>query len=224
MNNNDKGSNYEKQIYEYLLLNNPTFEIYLWKYVPIKYLIELKFINDNKEIKDIKNIRDIGCDILIKTDSNKFIFVQCKNYFNKNICVADISGFCFLLAFDVNVEGLLITNTDISANIKLKLNNQYRIKHSIISYNEIETKIKENQIISNNIQTIIPHKYQIDAYNCLIDKIRGILKMPCGTGKTLVSILLAKNYDNVIIFSPLLLYAAQLLESYKKEIKSNYIL
>ena len=222
-----KGDDYELQIYYYLLTIYKDHEIFLWSHVPIKYLIELKFIENNDDIKKIKQVKDIGCDILIRSISdNKFIFVQCKNYNNKNICINDLGGFPFLLANRSRVDGILISNSDVSKNIKREIMIEKRIIHLIVKYEEMMKSIEENTIEhSNKINNkIIPYQYQIDAYNCLLNKKRAICHMPCGTGKTIVAIMLAKNYDNIIIFSPLLLFSAQLLDNFKSEIDYNSIL
>jgi superfamily II DNA or RNA helicase len=63
---------------------------------------------------------------------------------------------------------------------------------------------------------LIPHSYQIDAYNKLSISGRNVLTMPCGTGKTYVSYLLSANYKNIIILSPLISTAEQLYLFYKK--------
>ena len=223
-----KGDNYELQIYFYLLSIYKDHEIFLWSYVPIKYLIELKFIeNNNDDIKNIKQVKDIGCDILMRNiATNKFIFVQCKNYNNKNICINDLGGFPFLLLNRSHVDGILISNSDVSKNIKKEITIEKRIIHLIVKYEEIIESIKENtKILSNNINNkIIPYQYQIDAYNCLLNKKRAICHMPCGTGKTIVAMMLAKNYDNIIIFSPFLLFASELLDKFKSEFNYNSIL
>ena len=224
-----RGDNYELQIYYYLTSIYKDHEIFLWSNVPIKYLIELKFIdnNNNEDIKNIKQVKDIGCDILMRNmATNKFIFVQCKNYNNKNICINDLGGFPFLLLNRINVDGILISNSDVSKNIKREITIEKRIIHLIIKYEEMLKSIEANEINHNNNinNKIIPYQYQIEAYNHLINKKRAICHMPCGTGKTIVAIMLAKNYDNIIIFTPLLLFASQLLDNFISEFNYNNVL
>ena len=62
-------------------------------------------------------------------------------------------------------------------------------------------------------EEIKPRDYQIEAYNKFTGK--GILQLPCGMGKTLIACMVATNYDNIIILSPLRNYAVQLLEKFK---------
>jgi superfamily II DNA or RNA helicase len=54
------------------------------------------------------------------------------------------------------------------------------------------------------ISNIIPFQYQLDAERKILEKFikRGILSMPCGTGKTYISYLISKHYKQVIILSP----------------------
>jgi len=50
----------------------------------------------------------------------------------------------------------------------------------------------------------------------------SILSIPCGMGKTYISSLLAKDYDNIIILSPLRCLAQQTLEQFKKYMGNSY--
>jgi hypothetical protein len=43
-----------------------------------------------------------------------------------------------------------------------------------------------------------------EAYNFLKNESRGILNMPCGTGKTFVTYLLSLDFDNIILLTPLI--------------------
>jgi superfamily II DNA or RNA helicase len=65
-------------------------------------------------------------------------------------------------------------------------------------------------------------QYQKDAYSALKGKHRTVLQMACGTGKTLVSILLAKDYKQNIIISPLKAYCEQNLERFKSQMPKSY--
>lgn len=50
-------------------------------------------------------------------------------------------------------------------------------------------------------------------------KKRAILHLPCGMGKTLTSMKISLNYDQIIIISPLREYCIQNLERFKSEFK-----
>jgi superfamily II DNA or RNA helicase len=91
------------------------------------------------------------------------------------------------------------------------LSNQILLRNRRIKYINLPCINIEN----NNIN-FIPRKYQIDAFNVLKDTERGILDMPCGTGKTLITYLLSIKYDNIILISPLISTTNQLLLHYKK--------
>lgn len=224
--NKNKGDKYEVQIQEYLIIHYTEYQTYLWKDVPLKYIIKYVFdeptkYNFNNILEDIDNedinngsdvgiinneVMDTGCDILMvnKNDDNDVIIVQCKNYANKNVCIKDLSGFFYLIALShLPVKGLIISNTDISNRIDYKLKLSKNVKFLNIPYND------EPCINYTNI--IIPRDYQLE----IVDKFKnineGILQLFCGMGKTYTSLLIAKEFKNIIILSPLRSYAYQLL-------------
>ena len=63
--------------------------------------------------------------------------------------------------------------------------------------------------------SLIIRDYQQEAYNQLLNKKSSILSLPCGMGKTFITSLMAKHYDNIIILSPLRYLAYQTLENFK---------
>ncbi len=69
---------------------------------------------------------------------------------------------------------------------------------------------------------MFPYDYQINAYNLIINENRVTLKMPCGTGKTLVAILYAETSNIIIIFSPLKAFAQQNMEKFKSYLNDYY--
>lgn len=51
--------------------------------------------------------------------------------------------------------------------------------------------------------------------------------MPCGTGKSLTSVLIAKDYKNIVLISPLISHSEQFMDYYRKELNDstyNFIL
>lgn len=102
----------------------------------------------------------------------------------------------------------------------------------------LQVKYKEPDVIpgviNNELNHVIPEEpnikltprqYQIDAYNALKNLKRAILQLICGMGKTFISIMLARHYDNIIILSPLKAFAQQTLNRYKLELTDrNFIL
>ena len=70
-------------------------------------------------------------------------------------------------------------------------------------------------ISSHTINDIIkPYDYQTKAAQLFINFNRGILSMPCGTGKTMTSYLISNSYKQIIIISPLKEFAKQNLDKY----------
>jgi len=211
----ERGALYENQSLQYLIKTNPNYIVFFWKDIPYKYIFKCGFdiyltINNEEN-----SYRDIGCDIMMinKEDDNDIIIVQCKNYESKNICVKDLSGFSFLfLISKVPIKGLIISNTECSKLVQSIFLNNDKIKFQKLEYQEE----KKEPIIIN----LEPRDYQIEAYNKFIGK--GILQLPCGMGKTLIACMIASNYDNIIILSPLRNYAVQLLEKFKEYFKDKY--
>lgn len=217
----DKGLQYEIQSYNYLIGNCKNYDVYMWKDVPYKYIFDLKLDNlidynsnkqDNSDNYNNTAI-DIGCDIMMvnKEDDNDIILVQCKNYLDKNVCIKDLAGFSFLLAFShIQLKGLIISNTNLSDRIIFKLNHIDKIKYIKLNYED--TIINE---INNN--QIVPRDYQLEVVNKFVDINIGIIQLPCGMGKTFISTLIAKNFNNIIILSPLRTYATQLYDVFNSQ-------
>ena len=211
----ERGALYENQSLQYLINTNQNYLVFLWKDIPYKYIFKCGFdiyltINNEEN-----SYRDIGCDIMMinKEDDNDIIIVQCKNYESKNICVKDLSGFSFLfLISKVPIKGLIISNTECSKLVQSIFLNNDKIQFQKLEYLEY----KEDPIIVKHQ----PRDYQIEAYNKFTGK--GILQLPCGMGKTLIACMIASNYDNIIILSPLRNYAVQLLEKIKEYFENTY--
>jgi len=211
----NKGVEYETQSYYYLIDNYSNYYVYLWKNVPHKYIFNLKLdnlidynINTLEENNKYDNTSiDIGCDIMMvnKEDESDIILVQCKNYLDKNVCIKDLAGFSFLLAFShISLKGLIISNTNLSNRITFKLNHTDKIKFIKLNY--------EDKIINKINNVIIPRDYQLEIKNKFTNINKGIIQLPCGMGKTLISTMIAKEFNNIIILSPLRTYAYQLYD------------
>jgi superfamily II DNA or RNA helicase len=102
-----------------------------------------------------------------------------------------------------NVSGILCYSNKISKNIVDTLEE---------SSDDMNLKITLRHIPFNNAEIMIPTKvhhvprdYQLEAIEAISgnDNTSCILAMPCGTGKTYTVSILAKQYNNVIIISPL---------------------
>jgi superfamily II DNA or RNA helicase len=192
-----QGSNYE--IYVKDIIKNRYQYCWIWKDIPNEILLELDFIKDIKN-----NCNDIGCDILAKNHDNTYEYIQCKNYstlgIDNTITISDLSGFYNFVA-ENDIKKPIVYYSGV-------LSNQIQCRKKKIKYINLPF-VK----ISN--EDIKPRDYQIEAYNTLKDVNRGILEMPCGTGKTLVSYLISLDYNNIILLSPLISTTEQLLKHYK---------
>jgi len=192
-----QGTQYE--IYVRDIIKEKYSNCWLWKDIPSEILIELEFI------KDIKNkCDDIGCDILAKTKDNIYEYIQCKNYstlgIDNTISICDLAGFYNFIAENDIKTSIVYYSGVLSSQILCR---KRKVKYINLPF------IK----ISN--EDIKPRDYQIEAYNILDNVNRGILEMPCGTGKTLVSYLISLKYDNIILLSPLISTTEQLIKHYK---------
>jgi len=216
--NQEKGLNYEIQIRDYIIneLNKPA---YLWSDTPETILINCGIIGSHNQhrlnrkdnVYPLKKngLIDTGVDI-IQVESEKCSLVQCKNGYKKGLTINDLSGFMCWLAIMDKLNGYMYYTNKLSTNLKC-MPKSPRIEFIKQLYNEsIEEK--------NNIIRIKPYDYQIKAQEAFIkyfqDNQKGILSMPCGTGKTFTSYLISQNYQQIIILSPLKQFAKQNLDRY----------
>lgn len=220
--------------YEYSVRNlfSKTETIWLWQEVPESVLRKIGYIGDwneyriNKRTNKINNLPDLGCDLILFSN-NKYCCIQCKNYESRNVTLNDLGTFYFLI-YKYNLIGKVFYSKSISRNIldhkNIKIISdgyafddkiQY-IKQPLINLKYNFPMNKLNEKLLNN-----PYYYQVDAYNELKNKNRTILQLPCGMGKTLIGIMLAKDYKQIIILSPLKAHAKQNLNRYQNEL-SNY--
>jgi len=215
--NQQKGTTYEKYIKIYL--QNKNNETWLWDEIPELELRNSGLLGNwnehritRKENK-INELPDLGTDILLKNNiTNKFELIQCKNFeSNSNVTFHHLSGF-YAMVSHYDIPGTVYYTSKLSPNIKLLKPND-KIKYI---KKEMDETIKTNKINQRLIET--PYYYQIEAYNKLKDSNRSILNLPCGMGKTLTSVMIGRDYDNIIIISPLLAYAQQNLERFDSEL------
>ena len=211
--NKKKGDLYEIQIRDYIIneLNNPA---YLWKDTPETILIENGIIgshNSNRLIRKenkINPVRDTGVDV-IQIENNKCSLVQCKNGYGKGLRMEDLAGFnAWISALDT-LKGYVYYTNKLSSNITSLPKNK-RIEYIKQPFKEIKEQI--------SAKVIKPYDYQIIAVNKFKEYFqknnRGILAMPCGTGKTLTSYLISREFKQIIILSPLKEFAKQNLNRY----------
>lgn len=125
------------------------------------------------------------------------------------------------MMFNYDLDGKLFYTSKLT---KLLLENACSKR---IEYIHIPFKYKPNKTTKNNFE---PYAYQKDIINKLKihfnNNKRGILQMPCGTGKTFISFSLSLVYQYIIFISPLQQFAKQNLErflSYDDSFKSKII-
>lgn len=219
-----KGNEYEKFIKNHII-NELNKEAYLWKEIPEKILLEANLIHSHnhnrlKRKENLNNnnpLTDVGVDILQIDDDNNYTFVQCKNGYNKGIRIEDLAGFYMLMANHSNMDGNVYYTSKLSIHIRENAINN-KIKY-----------IKKVMEIKEEIQTdFSPYDYQIEASNKIIDYLKennnAILSMPCGCGKTFTSYLISKQYDKIIIISPLKQFAKQNMDRYIEYGSKNNLL
>jgi len=168
-------------------------------------LFRLQSKSNNENIS-----RDIGIDLIQLNTDGEYVLVQCKNY-TKCLCIHHLAGFYMRMCNNKNAKGIVYCSTD-----KLSCN--------ITNYN-IGDRIKYickpiRNVIMNNNNIIAPYPYQSKIIKKLckyyISNDRGILTMPCGTGKTLISCYLGKQFDQIIFISPLKQFAEQNKKRYEE--------
>lgn len=205
-----RGTEYEQYICKEL---NKTYEAWMWRHIPEKHLIDSDIVTDLNKFrlfkKNEKNdpesnpLRDTGIDILcFDKNTNTYTYVQCKNYTN-NVRIEDLAGFSFTMMNHPEHIGAVYYTSGLSINIK---------ENSCCSRIQYHKKIHQTEKITDN-KIVKLRPYQIKAVRDLSEnfktKNRGILSMPCGTGKTLVACEFAKRYKHVIIISRIKQHAEQ---------------
>ena len=199
--------------YEYFVLDEIKKDydkVWHWSDFPEKLMYENNLINDYNIF--CKYRYDIGADLVAFKD-NKYYFIQCKNY-NDTILMENLAGFYFLL-YEYNLTGILYYSGTLSQRVLDLSTNKIQFINLPFNNSTID-------IIENIERQLVIRDYQQDAYNKLLNKKDSILSLPCGMGKTFITSLMAKHYDNIIILSPLRYLAFQTLENFKKYLGLDY--
>jgi ERCC4-related helicase len=199
--------------YEYFVLEQIKKDydkVWHWSDFPEKLMYENNLINDYNVF--CKYRYDIGAD-LVAVKNDKYYFIQCKN-FNNTILMENLAGFYFLL-YEYNLTGVLYYNGNLSQRVIDLSTNKIQFINLPFNNSTID-------IITNIEKPLVIRDYQLDAYNKLLNKKNSILSLPCGMGKTFITSLIAKHYDNIIILSPLRYLSFQTLENFKKYLGLDY--
>jgi len=249
-NTKEKGDIYEKYIYYHLLDTNKYKNVWLWKNVPEYELIKsgimdnwnnARLIRKKEYFQNLDNLEnrlpDFATDLFaVEKDENnndKYSIIQCKNYDDSRKLRPEHLGTFYFMMYRYSrfVNGLvfhtndlcenLLNHSETNDNIKYNRINIESEKYKLYNLNN-EKQCENNNVIESSNIVLEPFQYQIDAYNSLKDKYRTVLQMACGTGKTLVSILLAKDYKQNIIISPLKAYCEQNMERFASQMPNDY--
>ena len=229
--NMEKGIKYENYINILLNIENIAWK---WNDIPENDLRNAEILGDwneyryNRKLLKLENIKtnnliDLGCDILLKKD-NKYYIIQCKNYeSNSYVTVNDLSGF-FMMCHIYNLPGILYYTSKLTKNITCHKNtDRFIYIKQDINNKEIKLNIDSNKNIKYSNLIDEAFDYQLEAYNKIMETFsienRAILHLPCGLGKTLISMKVGLNYDLIIFISPLKQYCIQNLQRFKSEIK-----
>jgi len=137
---------------------------------------------------------DIGIDIIAEKN-NQYIYVQCKNY-ETTICIQDLAGFFFFKTLFPNKTYKVFFNGNLSSRIKKLVDlREYTYLPMSTTINKIIVKDKDPSIM-------IPRDYQKEILSLYNNSTRFVVSLPCGMGKTFISFLIAKTFNNIIFFAP----------------------
>jgi superfamily II DNA or RNA helicase len=232
-NTKAKGDAYENYILAYLQSEDSSRKLWLWNNIPEDVMCDVGLIgnwNEHRKCKKtnrINKLPDVGCDIFMITSNNEKYLIQCKYYASSNsVKLEDLAGIFSMMFSYPEMNGSVYYTSKLSENIKcLKRNPRmkyyFRSYEAIIIQTDIPSKKPEIILDIDNpftLFTLKPYDYQLDAFNSLKGKQRTILQLPCGMGKTLISIMLASHYNLVIFISPLIAFCQQNQERFSKEL------
>ncbi len=201
--NRAKGAKYELYVRDFLLTKSK--DVYLWADIPMTILVSCgiyRHYSDKRKFRETalkeNHILDTGCDILY-FDGNWKI-VQCKNY-TGSVKINDLAGFFYMMVIS-KLHGQLYYTSSISKNLEI-----YNCDK--VEYIKLEIS---SEVVEKPKMELYP--FQKDAIRAVKPVKRGILYLPCGCGKTIVSIIWARQFKLIIVFSPLRQYALQNLVKY----------
>ena len=215
-----KGHNYEVQVKKHIITDLHKIA-YIWHEAPERILLKNNIIGSHNQnrIRRIEYkenpLQDTGVDIIQMEENDICSLVQCKNGYKKGVTIKDLAGF-FAWIFSLNeLKGYVYYTDKLSNNLR-SLPNNSRIEYIKLSYDKNNIEESELNEEKEKVFLMIPYDYQLKAKEAFIEKFeeRGIISMPCGTGKTYTSFLITEQYKQIIILSPLRQFAKQNLEKY----------
>lgn len=217
--NKIKGDLYELQIKDHII-NNLNKRAYLWQHTPESILIDNGIIGSHNEHRLRRKanrenpLQDTGIDIIQVEDDDSCSLVQCKNGYKKGVTMKDLAGFnAWMTALD-KINGYVYYSDKLSQNV-ISLPKNKRVTYIKKEYIE-PIQNKDNSFIIDPNKLKYQEKAKILADEHYKTKTRGILSMPCGTGKTYTSYLISQKYKQIILLSPLKQFAKQNLDRFNE--------
>lgn len=214
------------------LLKETNDESKLWSDVPEQYLYDTGWINEYNEHRlkrkttKTNPLQDTGVDIITKKDG-EYAFIQCKNY-SKVVPTEHLKGFLNTMRKFEKIKGQLYYTSSVTESARDELES-LKIESIIWDPPEMfalrerlrkirdggkpkEKKPKKKKVLYDYQKEIVDEYSEYYKSNQ-----KAVLGLPCGVGKTLISIHIAKRYDKVVIISPLKQFAEQNLERFLNE-------
>jgi superfamily II DNA or RNA helicase len=210
MDNYLMGKEYEQFIKMHLLLYTP--HVWTWEEIPEKHLISAGFINDQNERRlfrkqnNNKNpLNDTGIDILFLLN-NKYTLVQCKYGYKNGVGINDLCGFFAHMFKHKDKDGRVYYTSKLTQNLR-----EIDINDERMQFIKLPMKAEKIEVIKQKIIEL--YDYQKKPVKDCIKHFkwnnRGIISFPCGTGKTIMSCYVAREFSHVVIISPYKTYAEQ---------------
>ncbi|MCY3627525.1 MAG: DEAD/DEAH box helicase family protein [Gammaproteobacteria bacterium] len=184
--------------------------------------------------------QDIGIDLVGKRASNQYIAIQCKarkledDGSGTQISKQEIDSFMSVSQDDRWVERWVVTNGDnplgTNAKAALKTIPSKPIKILVLSrdiqqelnalqqsdVNQSKTEM-QNEVVESCVSTLKKH-YESDSGGCPKGQARGRLILPCGTGKTRISLRIVEELTPIgelsVVLCPSIALVAQIRREY----------
>ncbi|EAJ6838912.1 DEAD/DEAH box helicase, partial [Campylobacter coli] len=230
LNNRAKGYMFEK-LSKHLLKEKDTANIY-----------ENIYLWDEWDKKDGQ---DCGIDLIIQTNDDDYIAVQCKFYENSKVDLKDLSTYFTKLQSGVREikfsKGIIINTSDLTQNAKKEIEQiSKNIPIELITLEDfLNSNISWDKFDPNNslelpiIAKKKPREHQIQAINNTKEyfanknNTRGKLIMACGTGKTFTSLKIIEEItpkNSIVLFlAPSIALVGQTFREYCKEKTDDFV-
>ncbi len=194
-----------------------------------------------RKIDRTNPFQDTGIDLIaIDNLTNSCAAIQCKNGYANGLTLNDLAGFSWMVANNIELKPIVFYTSKLSPQLQMSNN---RFKFNRLCYTsensipvvtaQIQEQIIKKKRIKDHLnyikqildQTVLPmlikpFGYQIDACSKIIEHFetnnKAILSLPCGCGKTYTSYIISKQFNKIVIISPLKQFAKQNLSKFKQ--------